>query len=100
MAKLTAGARKRISPSDFAIPEKREYPIEDASHARDALSRASGKPEEARVKAAVKRKYPGISISSGPNALGRMAAMSSAKSAKSAVNAKVAQGLPNLQDYS
>ena len=59
MAKLTAKARKKIPDSDFAGPN-RSYPIEDKSHARNALSRASGKSVEGRVRAAVKRKYPDI----------------------------------------
>ena len=60
--KLTAEARKHISAKNFALPGRR-YPIEDASHARNALARVSqhGSPEEkAKVRAAVHRKYPGI----------------------------------------
>jgi hypothetical protein len=48
--------------SAFAVPGRR-YPIENASHARNALSRVSqyGSPEErARVRAAVSRKFPAI----------------------------------------
>jgi hypothetical protein len=62
MAKLTAAARKRIPAKNFALPGGR-YPIEDASHARNALSRVSqfGTPsEKARVRAKVHAKYPGI----------------------------------------
>lgn len=62
MAKLTAAARRRIPGKSFALPGRR-YPIEDASHARNALARVSqhGSPEEkARVRAAVARRYPGI----------------------------------------
>ncbi len=61
--KLTYKARKGLPKSSFAIPEKRKYPIHDESHARNALSRVSahGTPEEKRrVRAAVKRRYPGI----------------------------------------
>jgi hypothetical protein len=57
MAKLTAAARKKIPAKSFAGPD-RSYPIEDKSHARNALARASGKPVAARVRAAVHRKYP------------------------------------------
>lgn len=63
MAKLTAAARKRIPKSSFAEPGKRAYPIQDKSHARNALARVSqhGSPaEKKQVRAAVKRKYPGI----------------------------------------
>ena len=62
MAKLTAAKRKAIPSKDFAGPG-RSYPINDASHARNALARVSqhGTPAlKARVRAAVKRKYPGI----------------------------------------
>jgi hypothetical protein len=62
MAELTAQARKHISASNFALPGRR-YPIEDASHARNALARVSqhgSSAEKAKVRAAVHRKYPGI----------------------------------------
>lgn len=62
MAQLTTQARKHIKASSFALPERR-YPIEDASHARNALARVSqhGSPaEKAKVRAAVHRKYPEI----------------------------------------
>jgi hypothetical protein len=62
MAKLTAKARNAIPGKEFALPGRR-YPIEDASHARNALARVSqhGTPaEKAKVRAAVKRKYPSI----------------------------------------
>ena len=67
MAKLSSGQRKKLSKSSFAIPSKApgsgSYPIPDASHARNALSRvsANGTPtEKARVRAAVRRKFPNI----------------------------------------
>lgn len=62
MAKLTAKARKKLKPDQFALPGGR-YPIEDAAHARNALSRVSqfGSPaEKATVRAKVAREYPGI----------------------------------------
>ena len=61
--------RKKLKPTSFALPGKGEgasgkgsgsYPIPDASHARNALARASGKPVEAKVRAKVKAKFPGI----------------------------------------
>ena len=67
MAKLKAAARNKIAGKNFAGPD-RSYPIEDASHARNALARASGKPVEARVRAAVHRKYPNIGKSHGEKA--------------------------------
>lgn len=59
MAKLTAKTRNAIPGKDFAGPD-RSYPIEDVSHARNALSRASGKSVEGKVRAAVHRKYPSL----------------------------------------
>jgi len=62
--KLTAAARKRIPRGDFAVPSKApgsgSFPIPDASHARNALARASGKPVEAAVRAKVRAKFPNI----------------------------------------
>jgi hypothetical protein len=63
MAKLTYAARKKLRKEVFAIPGKRKYPINDASHARNALARVSqfGTPEEKkRVRAKVHKKFPGI----------------------------------------
>jgi hypothetical protein len=60
MSKLTSKKRNSLPASTFVEPGKRAYPIPDASHARNALARASGKPVEAKVKAAVAKKFPGI----------------------------------------
>lgn len=57
--KLTSSARNSLPESAFALPGRR-YPIHDENHARDALARASGKPEEAQVRAAVHKRYPNI----------------------------------------
>jgi hypothetical protein len=62
MAKLTASARKKIPAKSFALPGGR-YPIEDESHARNALSRVSqfgDEREKTIVRERVKRKYPNI----------------------------------------
>ena len=62
MAKLTKGQRDRLSSKSFAGPD-RSYPIQNPSHARNALSRVAqhGSEElQARVRAAVHRKYPSI----------------------------------------
>jgi hypothetical protein len=75
MAKLTAHERQSLPKSDFAMPGKGEgpkgagsgsYPIPDESHARNALSRSSGKPEHAAVARKVHAKYPGIGIAKTP----------------------------------
>ncbi len=63
MAELTYAKRKRLSKKTFAIPEKRKYPIEDISHARNALARVSGNgtpSEKRRVRSAVYKKYPSL----------------------------------------
>jgi hypothetical protein len=62
MTKLTQAKREDLPKGDFVFPKTRRYPIEDASHARDALARSSGKPEQAAVVAAVKRKFPKIDV--------------------------------------
>lgn len=67
MAKLTAAARKKIPTKSFAGPD-RSYPIQDRSHAANALSRVSqhGSSElKAKVRAAVHRKYPGMGKADG-----------------------------------
>ena len=73
MAKLTSKQRNNMSSSQFALPGKGSgskgkgagsYPIPDASHARNALSRvsANGSSEEkAKVRAKVHAEFPGIS---------------------------------------
>ena len=64
MAKLKAATRNKIPASKFAGPD-RSYPIEDESHARNALSRvsANGSPAlKAEVRAKVHRDWPGIKI--------------------------------------
>jgi hypothetical protein len=62
MAKLTAAQRAKIPKKDFAVPAKApasgSYPINDRSHAANALARSSGKPEAAAVRAKVHAKYP------------------------------------------
>lgn len=65
--KLTAEARKHIKAKNFAGPD-RSYPIEDASHARNALARVSqhGSPEvKKEVRAKVHAKYPDIGKKAG-----------------------------------
>lgn len=67
MSELDAEERADLPRNVFAIPAKApgsgSYPIEDAAHARNALSRVAenGTPEEkAEVREAVHRRYPGI----------------------------------------
>lgn len=61
MARLSREARDALPASDFAIPERREYPIHDRRHAVNALARVSeyGTPaDRRRVRTAVYRRYP------------------------------------------
>ncbi len=62
MAVLTTKARNALPRSTFALPGRR-YPINDPSHARNALARVSQygtTSEKQRVRAAVHRKYPSL----------------------------------------
>ena len=63
MARLTTAARKKIPTSQFAGPG-RSYPINDPSHARNALARASqfaSPAEQATIREKVHEKYPRMS---------------------------------------
>ncbi len=75
MAKITTRGRRRLTRSKFALPPRRtgksktakgvrgRYPIHDKAHARNALARVAqhGSPsEKARVRAAVRRRFPSI----------------------------------------
>ena len=65
MAKLDAKERKALPKKDFVEPAKRGYPIENESHARNALARSSGKPVHKEVEEKVHRKYPDIRVDGG-----------------------------------
>jgi len=61
MGKLSAADRKRLKDSDFGEPDKRKYPIEDETHARDALARVSqngSEAEQRQVRKKVGERYP------------------------------------------
>jgi len=72
MAKLSSSDRNKLPTSSFALPGKGagksgkgsgSYPVNDPSHARNALARVSqhGTPaEKATVRAKVKTKFPNI----------------------------------------
>ena len=65
MSKLSTKERNNLPSSDFVFPEERKFPIEDRSHAKNALSRAGaiGGSTAAKVRAAVHSKYKDIGIS-------------------------------------
>ena len=53
MAKLTSEARNKLSKSQFAGPD-RSYPVNDASHARNAKARASEMENKGKLSPAMK----------------------------------------------
>ena len=74
---LNAAERRALPDKDFVFPGKGEgpegkqrgaYPINDKKHARNAIAMAAAhaSPEKlAKVKAAVKKKFPSIEVSEG-----------------------------------
>jgi hypothetical protein len=63
MARLTSKTRNALPTSDFALPGKRGYPVNDRSHAVNALARASqfGTSEvKAKVRQKVYSKFPDL----------------------------------------
>jgi hypothetical protein len=73
MGKLNSKMRNALSSKSFALPGGR-YPIEDASHARNALARASGNAtpaEQETIKAKVAAKFPGIQQRAGKRMFGK-----------------------------
>ena len=55
--------QEEAAKSSFALPGKRKYPILDKAHARNALARVAQNgtlAEQKKVRAAVKKRYPGI----------------------------------------
>ena len=63
MSLLSRLSKANPKRSDFAIPERRAYPIPDEQTARASLARAmkfGTEEEQRRVKAAVGRKFPRV----------------------------------------
>jgi len=56
MAKLDTSKRDKLPAKDFAEPEKRAYPVEDAAHARNAKARSSQAVKAGRMSKAEKAK--------------------------------------------
>jgi hypothetical protein len=56
MATLKAAARNALPASSFALPASRKYPIENASHARNAKARASEMEAKGKISAGTKAK--------------------------------------------
>lgn len=62
VSKLNAASRNALPSGDFALGGRR-YPINDANHARSALSRASANAtpaEQATIRRKVHSKFPSI----------------------------------------
>lgn len=63
MAKLTTAKRRRLHDSSFALPAQRKYPIDTRDRAISALGRVTQfgtDYEKRKVRAAVRKKYPGL----------------------------------------
>lgn len=51
MAKLTSKQRNSLPDSSFAIPSERKYPLNDASHRKNAKARASEMEDKGEISA-------------------------------------------------
>jgi hypothetical protein len=49
MAKMKAATRNKLPASEFALPGTRKYPVNDASHARNAKARASEMANKGKI---------------------------------------------------
>lgn len=56
MSKLTTEARKKLPKSEFALPGKKAYPIEDKAHAKNAKARASQMAKKGKISESTKEK--------------------------------------------
>jgi hypothetical protein len=56
MAKLSESDRDKLPASKFAEPDKKAYPIEDATHAKNAKARASQAVKAGRMSKAEESK--------------------------------------------
>lgn len=78
----TTAGRDKMPATDFALPAEQKYRIDDPAHARNALARAAQNAtpaEQAKVKAAVAKKYPSIDQAGKKPAAKKPAAKSSGK---------------------
>jgi hypothetical protein len=56
MSKLTITKKNNEPKKEFGLPEEREYPMPDASHAKNAKARASQMEHQGKLSAADKKK--------------------------------------------
>jgi hypothetical protein len=64
---LSEAARDKLPKKDFALPGQEKFPIPDEAHARNALARAAqfgGPAVQAKVRAKVHKKFPGVELTS------------------------------------
>ena len=54
LMKLPTKTRNKLPDSKFGLPSKRAYPLENASHAANAKSRASEMEHKGRISASTK----------------------------------------------
>jgi hypothetical protein len=59
---LTKAERDRLPDSEFALPEKRQYPIPDRYHAELALRdlHSASLKDQVRIRHAIRKKFPGL----------------------------------------
>jgi hypothetical protein len=56
MAKLTSTKRNNEPNKEFGLPEKRKYPMPDASHAQNAKARAAQMEKQGKLSSGDKKK--------------------------------------------
>ena len=56
MAKLTTKSRDKLPKSEFGMPSERKYPMENASHAKNAKARASEMEKKGKLSSSMKSK--------------------------------------------
>lgn len=56
MAKLSTKKRNSLPTSDFALPGKRAYPVNDRAHAANAKARATQMVDKGKLSEASKKK--------------------------------------------
>ena len=56
MSKLTTKARKKLNPSEFALPKSRKYPVPDKAHAKNAKARATQMEKKGKISESTKEK--------------------------------------------
>jgi hypothetical protein len=56
VAKLTTAKKKAEPSKEFGLPEKRKYPMPDASHAKNAKARASQMEHAGKLSSADEKK--------------------------------------------